>query len=108
MTTDEQGNAAVTQSLELSSASAYTFSGSELITAFNNTQNILNMGSAREITLKAIENISVVSAQTAHSSSSVTDIVESQSNAINDLNSAASMLSSKSAQLTELLEKFKV
>ena len=72
------------------------------------TQNILNMGSAREITLKAIENISVVSAQTAHSSSSVTDIVESQSNAINDLNSAASMLSSKSAQLTELLEKFKV
>ena len=43
VTTDEQGNAAVTQSLELSSASAYTFSGSELITAFNNTPNILNM-----------------------------------------------------------------
>lgn len=43
VTTDEQGNAAVTQSLELSSASAYTFSGSELITVFNNTPNILNM-----------------------------------------------------------------
>lgn len=43
VSTDEDGQAAVTQSLELSSATAYTFSGSELITAFNNTPNILNM-----------------------------------------------------------------
>lgn len=43
ISTDVEGNAAVTQSLELSSATAYTFSGSELITAFNNTPNILNM-----------------------------------------------------------------
>lgn len=72
------------------------------------TKNVLNMGSAREITLKSIENISVVSAQTAQSSTVVTDTVDSQTNAINDLNSAASMLAAKSAQLTELLEKFKV
>lgn len=72
------------------------------------TQNVLNMGSAREMTLKSIENISVVSAQTAQSSATVTDTVESQTNTINDLNSAANMLTAKSAQLTELLGKFKV
>ena len=40
---DEQGNAAVMESLALSSAIAYTFSGGELITAFNNNPNLLNM-----------------------------------------------------------------
>ena len=43
VSTDEQGNAAVTESLMQSSATAYTFSGGELITAFNNSPNILNM-----------------------------------------------------------------
>ena len=43
ISTDEQGNAAVTESLMLASATAYTFSGGELITAFNNNPNLLNM-----------------------------------------------------------------
>lgn len=41
--TDEYGNQAVTESLMLASSSAYTFSGSELITAFNNNPSLLNM-----------------------------------------------------------------
>lgn len=40
---DEYGNSAVTESLMLSSATAYTFSGGELITAFNNNPNLLNL-----------------------------------------------------------------
>lgn len=72
------------------------------------TKNVINMGNAREMTLRSIENISVVSAQTAHSSLAVTETVESQTSAIEDLNSAANILTEKSAQLTELLGKFKV
>jgi hypothetical protein len=40
---DGTGNDAVTESLMLSSANAYTFSGGELITAFNNNPNLLNL-----------------------------------------------------------------
>ncbi len=43
VSTDEYGNSAVTESLMLASSTAYTFSGSELITAFNNNPNLLNM-----------------------------------------------------------------
>lgn len=43
VSTDEEGNAAVTESLMTSTATAYTFSGSSLITAFNNNPNLLNM-----------------------------------------------------------------
>jgi hypothetical protein len=41
--TDSNGNEAITESLMTSSATAYTFSGGELITAFNNNPNLLNM-----------------------------------------------------------------
>ena len=40
---DEDGRQAVIESLMLSSSSAYTFSGGELVTAFNNNPNLLNM-----------------------------------------------------------------
>lgn len=40
---DEDGRQAVTESLMLSSSSAYTFSGGELVTTFNNNPNLLNM-----------------------------------------------------------------
>jgi hypothetical protein len=40
---DENGNEQVMESLMLSSANAYTFSGGELITTFNNNPNLLNM-----------------------------------------------------------------
>lgn len=72
------------------------------------TRNVVNMEGARATTLDSVENIAVVSAQTASSSESVAETVESQNNAINDLNLAANTLSAKSSQLTELLKKFKV
>ena len=40
---DENGDPAVKESLMQSSATAYTFSGGELITAFNNNPNLLNL-----------------------------------------------------------------
>ena len=40
---DDDGKGYVDTSLALSSATAYTFSGGELITAFNNNPNLLNM-----------------------------------------------------------------
>lgn len=40
---DSDGNEAITESLMTASATAYTFSGGELITAFNNNPNLLNM-----------------------------------------------------------------
>ena len=40
---DENNDEYVQESLALSSATAYTFSGGELITAFNNNPNLLNM-----------------------------------------------------------------
>ena len=40
---DEYGNTAVIQSLMTNSPTVYTFSGGELITAFNNNPNLLNM-----------------------------------------------------------------
>ena len=40
---DVDGNGYIAESLALSSSTAYTFSGSELITAFNNNPNLLNM-----------------------------------------------------------------
>lgn len=43
MSIDEQGNYVVMESLMTASATAYTFSGGELITAFNNNPNLLNM-----------------------------------------------------------------
>lgn len=39
----EDGNEAITESLLLSDAASYTFNGSELITAFNNNPNLLNL-----------------------------------------------------------------
>ena len=41
--TDAEGNEYIEESLALASAHAYTFNGSELITAFNNNPNLLNM-----------------------------------------------------------------
>lgn len=72
------------------------------------TRNVVNMEGARATTLESVENISVVSAQSASSSESVAKTVESQNNAIDDLNMAANTLSSKSAHLTELLQQFTV
>lgn len=43
ISTDEQGNYVVMENLMTASATAYTFSGGELITAFNNNPNLLNM-----------------------------------------------------------------
>ena len=40
---NEAGDAAVTEGLMLSSTTAYNFSGGELITAFNNNPNLLNL-----------------------------------------------------------------
>jgi hypothetical protein len=40
---DENGDLAVVESLVMASATAYTFSGGELITAFNNNPNLLNL-----------------------------------------------------------------
>jgi hypothetical protein len=39
----ETGEETVTEALMLASATAYTFSGGELITAFNNNPNLLNL-----------------------------------------------------------------
>ena len=72
------------------------------------TRNVVNMEGARATTLESVENISVVSAQSASSSESVAKTVESQNNAIDDLNMAANTLSAKSAHLTELLQQFTV
>lgn len=43
LSTDGTGDEAITESLMLASATAYTFSGGELITAFNNNPNLLNL-----------------------------------------------------------------
>ena len=43
ISTDEQGNYVVMENLMTASATAYTFSGGELITAFNNNPNLLNL-----------------------------------------------------------------